>query len=190
NREGKLPGKGRVVVFVPPGRPPMGHLRKAVEACISTLHGQPADPLARSLFAAYFREFYSKVDLDGKGVCKLLAVEPKSLGVQFRSAAEAFRLIEDEDSVTVVVRYAAHREEIEKLVGVLASNGPERWLMRKLQRYTVSIHKRVADRMLMQGSLSLPMPGLYLQVDTGGLYDALLGLQVEDIPFNPSGLVL
>ncbi|MDB5939861.1 MAG: CRISPR-associated helicase/endonuclease Cas3, partial [Polaromonas sp.] len=38
NREGKLPGKGRVVVFVPPGRPPMGHLRKAVEACISTLH--------------------------------------------------------------------------------------------------------------------------------------------------------
>ena len=190
NREGKLPGKGRVVVFVPPGRPPIGHLRKAVEACISTLHGQPADPLARSLFAAYFREFYSKVDLDGKGIVAMLKIDKPTLGVQFRSAAEAFRLIDDEDSATVVVRYAAHREEIEKLVGMLAAKGPERWLMRKLQRYTVSIQKRVADKMLAQGSLSLPMPGLYLQTDTAGLYENLLGLQVEEIPFNPSGNVL
>ena len=59
--------------------------------------------------------------------------------------------------------------------------------MRKLQRYTVSIHKRVADKMLTQGSLTLPMPGLYVQQDADGLYHPLLGLQIEDVPFNPQG---
>ncbi|MDO8774208.1 MAG: CRISPR-associated endonuclease Cas3'' [Burkholderiaceae bacterium] len=190
NREGRLDGKGRVVVFVPPEPPPMGHLRKGAQACISTLHGQHADPLARALFATYFRQFYSTVDLDSKGIVAKLKVEPKTLGVQFRSAAEAFRLIDDQDSATVVVRYAEHRDEIEKLLGMLAAEGPARWLMRKLQRYTVSIHKRVADRMLEQGSLTLPMPGLYVQQDVDGLYHPLLGLQVEDVPFNPSGLVI
>ncbi|HAL40697.1 MAG TPA: CRISPR-associated endonuclease Cas3'' [Polaromonas sp.] len=190
NREGRLDGKGRVVVFVPPEPPPIGHLRKGAQACISTLHGQHADPLARTLFASYFRQFYSTVDLDSKGIVAKLKVEPKTLGVQFRSAAEAFRLIDDQDSATVVVRYAEHRDEIEKLLGMLAAQGPARWLMRKLQRYTVSIHKRVADRMLDQGSLTLPMPGLYVQQNVDGLYHPLLGLQVEDIPFNPTGLVI
>ena len=185
NREGLLEGKGRVVVFVPPALPPVGHLRKAAQACISTLLGQHADPLARALFSTYFRDFYSKVELDSKGVCKLLTVEPKTLGVKFRSAAEAFRLIDDEDSATVVVRYAPHCEELEKLLATLARKGPERWLMRKLQRYTVSIHKRVADKMLAQGDLTLPMPGLYVQVNADNLYDPTLGLKLESDLYDP-----
>lgn len=189
NREGRLEGKGRVVVFVPPEPPPPGHLRKAAQACISTLHGQQADPLARALFAAYFRQFYASVDLDRKKIVSLLQVEPATLGVQFRSAADAFRLIDDQGSALVVVRYAEHHDAIEKLLGALAAEGPARWLMRKLQRYTVSIPQRVADTMLLQGSLTLPMPGLYVQRDVEGLYHPLLGLQVEDVPFNPSGLV-
>lgn len=185
NREGQLDGKGRVVVFVPPELPPVGHLRKAAQACISTLLGQQADPLARALFVTYFRDFYSKVELDSKGVCKLLTVEPKTLGVRFRSAAEAFRLIDDEDSATVVVRYAPHSEELDMLLATLASKGPERWLMRKLQRYTVSIHKRVADKMLAQGDLTLPMPGLYVQVNACGIYHQELGLQTEGVLYDP-----
>lgn len=190
NREGHLIGKGRVVVFVPPELPPRGHLAKGVAACITTLHDKPADPLARALFATYFQQFYHSVDLDHKGVCALLKVAPETLGVQFRSAADAFRLIDDQDSATVVVRYEAHQEKLVMLLNSLAANGPERWLMRQLQRYTVTIHKRVADRMLAEGSLTLPMPGLYVQQQADGLYDALLGLQIEEIPFNPSGYVL
>ena len=186
NREGRLEDQGRVLVFVPPEPPPVGHLRKGAQACISTLHGQHADPLARALFATYFRQFYSTVDLDSKGVCSLLTVKDRqTLAVQFRSAADAFRLIDDQDSASVVVRYAEHRDEIEKLLGILAADGPARWLMRRLQRYSVSIHKRVADRMLMQGSLTLLMPGLCVQQDVDGLYHPFLGLQVEDVPFNP-----
>ena len=187
NREGRLEGKGRVVVFVPPEPPPVGHLLKGAQACISTLHGQHADPLARALFATYFRKFYSTVDLDSKKIVPMLKVEPKTLGVQFRLAADAFRLIDDQDSASVVVRYFEHRDEIEKLLGILAAEGPARWLMRKLQRYTVSIHKRVADRMLTQGSLTLPMPGLYVQVNADNLYDRMLGLKLDDDLYNPGG---
>ena len=189
NREGRLPALGRVVVFVPPEPPPLGHLRKAAQACVSTLHGQHADPLARGLFASYFRQFYSAVDLDAKRIVPMLTVERDSLAVQFRSAAEAFRLVDDQDSATVVVRYAEHAQEVEKLLASLASDGPARWLMRKLQRYTVSIHQRLATQMLAQGSLTLPMPGLYVQVDAENLYDPQLGLVLEADVFNPGGFV-
>lgn len=191
NREGRLNGNGRVVVFVPPEPPPLGHLRKAAQACVSTLHGQQSDPLARALFASYFRDFYSKVDLDSQKIVPMLKVEPKTLGVRFRAASDAFRLIDDKDSATVVVRYADHRNEIEKLLGILEAEGPARWLMRKLQRYTVSIHKRMADRMLDQGELTLPMPGLYVQVDVDNLYDPILGLKLSDEDaYNPGAFAV
>ena len=190
NREGRMNGKGRVVVFVPPERPPAGHLRKGAEACISTLDGQTNDPLARKLFAKYFKEFYYSVDLDSKQVCPLLKVEPKTLSVKFRSAAQAFRLIEDDDMAMVVVRYANAKDDMDKLLATLAAEGPKRWLMRKLQRYTVSIRKPVADRMLAQGSLTLPMPGLYVQLNADNLYHPILGFMPEDDVYNPVAFAL
>ncbi len=188
NREGRLAGRGKVVVFVPPSLPPPGHLRKAAQACISTLHGQHADPLARGLFERYFRQFYSAVDLDAKRIVPMLKVQP-DLAVQFRSAAQAFRLVDDEDSATVVVRYAEHAQQIEKLLASLVAGGPARWLMRKLQPYTVSIHQRLATQMLAQGSLTLPMPGLYVQVNAENLYHSQFGLVLEADVFNPGSFV-
>ena len=108
--------------------------------------------------------------------------------MQFRSAAQAFRLIDDEDSASVVVRYSANRAELDTLLNTLKKDGPQRWLMRKLQRYTVNIKKREADKLLGRG-LSLPMPGLYMQ-DADDLYDNDLGFLLQDIPFNPSANVI
>ena len=189
NREGRLEGLGRVVVFVPPERPPMGYLRKGADACITTLHGQAHDPLARCLFDRYFKEFYHSVELDRHGIVAQLKVEPRTLAVQFRTAADAFRLIDDQDTATVVVRYALKRDEIEKWLAILAAQGPQRWLMRKLQRYTVSIQKREADKMLAQGDLSLPVPGLYVLANADNLYSDILGLVGDADLYHPSGFV-
>jgi len=190
NREGRLQGKGRVVVFVPPERPPLGHLRKGADACITTLHGRAHDPLARGLFDRYFKEFYHSVDLDKHGIVSLLKVEPRSLAVNFRSAAEKFKLIDDADQATVLVRYAPQREAIEQWLAILTTQGPQRWLMRKLQRYTVSIPKREADKMLAQGDLSLPVPGLYVLAEADNLYSDILGLVGDADLYQPSGFVL
>ncbi|MDP2419473.1 MAG: CRISPR-associated helicase Cas3', partial [Hydrogenophaga sp.] len=146
NREGLLQDaqgqicKGRVVVFVPPDKLPAGQMRKAADACTSVLHGQTSDPLARGLFERYFQQFYHSVNLDEKGIAAMLKVDDrKTLAVQFRSAAEAFKLIDDADQATVVVRYAPHREELAQWLALLERDGPQRWLMRKLQRHTVTI---------------------------------------------------
>lgn len=194
NREGQLRDtqgqlcKGRVVVFVPPEKLPVGQMSKAAQSCKSVLHGQADNPLARGLFERYFRDFYGSVDLDEKGVVAMLKVDSlKTLAVQFRSAADAFKLIDDKGSATVVVRYAPHHEELNKWLALLERDGPERWLMRKLQRHTVTIPQRLADKMLAQGSLTLPMPGLYVQVDTQSLYDSVLGLFTEGVPLDAAG---
>lgn len=194
NREGLLRDakgqlcKGRVVVFVPPEKLPVGQMSKAAQSCKSVLHGQADNPLARGLFERYFRDFYGSVDLDEKGIAAMLKVDDrKTLAVQFRSAADAFKLIDDADQATVVVRHAPHREELVQWLALLERDGPQRWLTRNLQRHTVTIRRSVADKMLAQGSLTLPMPGLYVQVDTQSLYDPVLGLFTEGVPLDAAG---
>ncbi|MDR3368443.1 CRISPR-associated helicase Cas3' [Rhodoferax sp.] len=191
NREGRMKGKGRVVVFVPPERPPKGHLEQAAQSLINTLPNANVDSLTRNLFATYFKDFYHSVNLDARKVVEKLTVnDRKTLSVQFRTAAEVFRLIEDEDTATVVVLYAQAKDDMGMLLASLDAKGPERWLMRKLQRYTVSIRKRVADKMLEQGSLKTSVvPGLYVQVGASGLYDDKLGLYTEGVPFDALGNV-
>jgi len=184
NREGLLPDKGRVVVFVPEDAPPPGSLRQAAQAAVKTLQTHTGQPLERALFERYFRAFYYAQNLDEKAIVTKLRPD-RELAVQFATAAQDFKLIDEDGSATVVVRYGAAREEIKQLLGVLAAEGPQRWLMRRLQRFTVTIPQRMADKMLAQGSLSLPMPGLYVQVDTENLYSSILGLLNEDEIYNP-----
>ena len=186
NREGRLPNKGRVVVFVPTEKPPKGLPALGAAVCKSLLHDRPENPLERSMFERYFKHLYYDCDLDAKGIRKLLTAD-RELAVNFRIAAELFQLIDDRDSALVVVRYEDRRGDIEQWLATLASQGPERWLMRKLQRLTVSIAQRDANRMLVQGSLTLSIvPGLYVQADTCGLYHPALGLQTDDVPYNPN----
>jgi CRISPR-associated endonuclease/helicase Cas3 len=190
NREGRMEGKGRVVVFVPPERPPKGHLEQAAQSLVRTLPSANLDPLNRALFDAYFRDFYHAVSLDQHNVVNLLKVQPHELAVKFQSAAKVFKLVEDEASVVVVVRYPQAEDDIDTLLHRLAVQGPERWLMRKLQRYTVNIREKVALRMLEEGSLGASVvPGMYLQVDAAGLYDPCLGLHLEGIPIDALGYV-
>ncbi len=217
NREGKIAEGGRVVVFVPPGRLPAGSLQKGADACISILHDQNADPLSRSLFGRYFQDFYRATNLDKRGICGLVRSnapdESKlisavysgqlpshlvarvtdqiaaTVNIQFRSAAKAFRLIDDEDSATVIVRYPAQAENIDMLLNTITKEGPKRWSMRKLQRYAVTIHKRDADKLLGRGLRLLPaVPGLYVQ-EADGMYDNQFGFRGDDFDADGSAVI-
>ena len=182
NREGRLPGLGEVVVFVPPDAAPPGLLAKGEGACRSVLHGHKGDPLDRALFERYFRQLYYQCELDKHGIEKLFTVDGKTLAVNFRTAAEKFRLIDDADQASVIVLYRGpdgRDVTVDQRLAQLRQGGAERWLLRALQRYTVNIRQRDAQRLLAQGDIEELLPGLFVQV-SDLLYDAVLGLRVVD----------
>lgn len=187
NREGRLE-RGEVVVFVPPKPAPAGLLRKGEDACRSVLHGCTGNALERARFGQYFERLYRACDLDEHGIADLLRVDGKTLAVNFRTAAERFRLIRDEDSVPVIVLYRGAGSEVEKWLATLRKEGPQRWLMRKLQRYTVNIHRREADKLLRQGDIEEAIPGLYLQV-SDWLYHPDLGFNPDGTPPTPTSVI-
>jgi CRISPR-associated endonuclease/helicase Cas3 len=190
NREGRL-ASGEVVVFVPPQPAPPGMLRKGEDACRSVLHGHKGDPLDRDLFARYFERFYFACDLDAEHIGELLKVDGRTLAVNFRAAAERFRLIREEDTAPVVVLYRGTDgtdDTVDGLVGSLRNRGPERWLMRMLQRYTVSIRRRDALQRL-GGDLDEVIPGLFVQRGDW-LYHPVLGLALEDVPPAPAQTIV
>ncbi|OYY93713.1 MAG: CRISPR-associated helicase/endonuclease Cas3 [Hydrogenophilales bacterium 28-61-23] len=186
NREGRL-AKGEVAVFIAPKPAPPGLLRKGEDACRSVLHGIEGNPLERALFARYFEQLYRACNLDEHDIAGLLKVDGSSLAVNFRSAAEKFKLIQDEDSAPVVVRYCdpdCSEDPVDMLLATLRKDGPQRWLMRKLQRYTVNIHRREAMKLMEQGDVEEVMPGLFVQV-SDWLYDLVLGLNPDGLPLKP-----
>lgn len=181
NREGRL-ASGEVWVFVPPAARLPDLIRKGVDATISTLHGHCGDPLDRHRFSSYFERLYHACDLDAKGIADLLKVDGRSLAVNFRTAAERFRLIDDEDSVPIIVLYRGldgADTTVDRLISSLRTNGPERWLMRKLQRYTVRIHRRAALQLLKQSVVEEILPCLFLQT-SDWIYHPVLGLMLDD----------
>jgi CRISPR-associated endonuclease/helicase Cas3 len=178
NREGRLE-RGQVVVFIPPERSGIGLLRAAEDACCATLHGVAGDPLDRALFARYFEHLYYSRDLDENGICNLLKAGQRSLGVQFRTAAERFRMIEEDQSPVVVLYDAEHEDaEVRKLLAGLRKNGAERWLMRKLQRYVVNVRAPEIQRLLTQQDIEEVIPGLFAQT-SDWLYHPSLGLTID-----------
>ena len=181
NREGRLEGLGEVVVFVPPDPAPPGLLAKGEGACRTVLHAYTGDPLDRALFERYFRQLYYQCELDQHGIDKLLTVDGQTLAVNFRSAAEHFRLIDDADQASVVVRYHGPNGQdttVDDRLKQLRRDGTARWLLRALQRYTVNIRQRDAQRLLAQGDIEELLPGLFVQVGDV-LYHPVLGLCVD-----------
>ncbi|KZC23142.1 DEAD/DEAH box helicase [Rhodanobacter thiooxydans] len=196
NREGRLDGKGKVVVLVPPKQAPPGLLRQGENASRDVLHDIPDVPFTRAKFAAYFERLYHGCQLDKAGICDKLFMANKKLSaddlaVEFRSAAECFKLIDDEDSLPIVVRYRGkngQNGEIDGLLGRLKQDGPQRWLMRKLQRYTVSLRRGQALALLARGDIEGLLPGLYVQVSEW-LYDPETGLNPEPILLRPQDTI-
>jgi CRISPR-associated endonuclease/helicase Cas3 len=172
NREGKQDGLGKVIVFVPPKPAPPGLLRQAAQISVSLLSGNKGDVLERNLAKQYFEHLYVRApSLDKHGIHTLLTQDARDCEIQFRTAAEKFRLIDDSTYQTILVRYDGN----DILLGKLEKEGPQRWLMRKLQRYSVNLPKRVFMQLEADGDVRQVWPGIYAQVGNA-LYDDKLGV--------------
>jgi len=169
NREGLLE-RGRVVVFAAPSKFPKD-LQQAGEIGRRLLTDQVSDLLAPDRFAQFFKELYwLKGDrLDAHGILKDLATD-KELRFSFLSAAQKFKMIDDELYAPVIVCYG----EGERLIEMLKRMEPERWLMRRLQRYIVNLPKYVHVKLYNEGAIIEAHPGIFLQV-FGAMYHPELG---------------
>lgn len=108
--------------------------------------------------------------------------DDRTLAVNFQTAAKRFRLIQDDNNAPAICLYRGldgTDTSVDALLGRLRNDGPERWLMRRLQRYTVTILRRDAERLLQQRDIEEIMPGLYAQF-SDLLYHPTLGLLTDE----------
>ncbi len=177
NREGKLEF-GRVMVFVPPSKAPPGILTISTQTAVSLLTGFTGELQAPETFEAYFSNLFAEVkNLDKSHILEKLQKDAEYCQMQFRTAAQGFRMIDDEETVSVFVRYGEEGSEIDRWLSLLAKQ-PERWLLRKLQRYTVSIYRHQHQALLRRGEIEEIAPGFYAQSESGIYHDSL-GLIID-----------
>jgi CRISPR-associated endonuclease/helicase Cas3 len=184
NREGRLSGKGRVVVFNPPKPSPSGLLLKAEQAAQRILVGSSGEPLAPANYGPYFDLFYGDVNShDQEGVMDLLTRGAAKAQFQFRTAAARFRLIPDQGQRPVFVRWGEGAALIEEL----RAAGPHRTLMRRLQRHAVTLHEHQWKKLLASGDLEAHEDFLFQRSDA--LYHPELGLLPEVPDYDPASLM-
>ena len=188
NREGRLK-RGKIVVFVPPTTAPSGPLRRAADTTVSLLTGWTESLFSHDLFRRYFQHFYIRApSLDKHCITDLLKPDgdgDDQLKVQFRTAAQRFQLIDESSYCSIIVRYG----DSPGLIGRLKREGPERWLMRALQRYTVSLPEYQFRQLLGNGEVHEVYPGMFAQT-SDVLYHPELGVLVDETNLDPNALVI
>lgn len=176
NREGKMESLGQVHVFYPDKKAPIGFLRQGADATEELIaSGHLQDPLSPSNFTRYFQLLNANKGRDRHRIMELLTTN-NELHIDFRTAAEKFRLI-DNKGISVVVPFKPEAEEespIYKWLSILESDPSKRWVYRKLQGFSVTVPEKVADLLQAEGSLQSVAGQWVLLV---ARYDAKLGLQ-------------
>ena len=187
NREGRLTGKGSVVVFVRKVPAPLAALRCGIQATRSTLVDARPEALRPEHFETYFRHYYDGfASRDVRGIVELLS-NRGDLAMNFRSAARQFRLIDDEDQISLIVPYAStnpEAREVAPLIAHLRAKDSDRRLLRALQRFTVQVRRRSADPWQQRGDIEEMLPGLFV-LNNPLRYDSGRGLITDDDPRQP-----
>lgn len=188
NREGQL-AEGRLVVFAAPKPPPEGVPRQAARIAEPLLRGADEDPLTLAAFTQFFTQLYwvqgDRLDSEQiiSGYNALLA--RTRLQYAFRTAAEVFRIIPDEQ-VPVVVPWG----DAGVLVREIEHAGASRGRLRRLQRFTVGIYRRTAQGLLAERAVREVSPGL-LVLEDERLYDEFVGLDVRGLGvLNPQECIV
>ena len=190
NREGRLPdgGKGQVVVFVREIPKPLHQVQLAVQATKTIVEGS-GDALSPAAFERYFPLYYAGfASRDKHAIVDRLRKNAK-FDFDFRTAADLFQLVDDGDQTSVIVSYrGTQASPILPLIEKLRSGDTDRWLLRKLQRYTVKVRRKLIDAWQTQGDVQELVPGMYLLIDELR-YDDRLGLLPDGHSLDPASLV-
>ncbi|MCM1567162.1 MAG: hypothetical protein NC238_14730, partial [Dehalobacter sp.] len=126
--------------------------------------------------------------LDKEKIIELLDPIHNDLGecsIYFRTAANKFKIIDDSLQKTIFVRYG----EGEKFINLLKVMGPDRWLLRKLQRYTVNVYNYDFDELKRRGAIEEVHPQIFA-LSSKLDYSKDTGLLVDETIYDPEQFII
>ena len=177
NREGKLTDLGKVIVFTPEEASPPGFLRQGENVTTELIAtGRLDDPLSPDSLKAYFSLMNARGERDKHNIIGLLKNQASSdcpVNISFRTAAERFKLI-DNNGAAIIVAYRKPEEDVSPVDAWLEQlkTNPlsSKWVYKKLQRYSVSLPQSMIDRLDKEGYLKY-VGGLLVLLDSYYLSD-------------------
>lgn len=190
NRENTMNTLGKVIVFRLENKSPPGFLRQAEDVTEEMLAANMLqDPLNPENFKKYFDLLNHKGSRDKHDIVQdLTAVTTRDreipLGINFRTAAEKFKLI-DNVGVALIVPYQPVEENnkdkhedddkspIWQWLALLEQDQAAKWVYKKLQRYTITIPENFAIQLEKAGGIEI-RAGMF--VTSEGFYDQKFGL--------------
>lgn len=180
NRHGELPQRGRVYLFDPADVQPRGYLG-ATAATARELLSDFDDLLSPAAVRRYFELHYwnqgagqpKETRWDDAHVMQCFPEERGRFYYDFRAADERFRFIDDATH-SVIIPFQAGA----KLIEQLRRDGPNRGLLRRLQRYTVGLHDYPYGALLAAGDIEILESG-YGVLTNNSLYSNQLGLRID-----------
>jgi CRISPR-associated endonuclease/helicase Cas3 len=177
NRDGRL-SIGTVFVFEAAEVQPRGLMASMADSARQVLPDHPNDLLSLAAIEQYFQLHYwnqkgeQKWDLAKEGG---VMGQFKSLNtLNFKTAASLFQIIED-TGPAVFVPYKDHGT---RLLDKFCEQGPSRELLRRLQRYTVTLRQFLFNQLVQAGDVSLVQDAFYVLTNRSS-YDGHLGLRTD-----------
>lgn len=186
NREGKLKGFGRVVVFQPADAKPPRMLRPFREAA-GRVSGQFDDPLGPDSIRAYYRELYfqkgaESLDRPTKGppILEGIRIGARRLDFAFEDVEDAFRLIDDVMEPVIIPFNDQACAALERLE---ATDVPPRDVLHRLQRFAVPVPPAARQALVDSGDAAVVNSDRYgdrfVKLREMDRYDAHTGLAID-----------
>ena len=185
NREGRLPGKGRVVVFRPTdARLPGGVYRVATDIAARLLDRLSTEDLSGEpeLFGRYFGEIFEDVPTDHQRRRECSIQEDREK-LRFREVARKAKVITDDTQAVIVPM-----DEALKKVDAIRKRDPVDGLrltredLRALQRFTVNLRCHDFRKLDTMELLRPLLPGIELRVLHKAAYHEHLGVVIDQRP--------
>lgn len=183
NREGKMEQRGQVIVFsLADGSRPFGNIARGCNATKMLLHklsNKITDPTDPEVIAEYYRLYFKDIpDFDTEGIEKDLTEDPED--INFESAAERFKLIDDEGTFPVIVPFM---EEGRALVRKIRNHEIlTREDYHRMQEYNVSLRQGDYSILLSHGNIEqIPWGEDFISVLVDDkCYDSVAGVVISN----------
>jgi CRISPR-associated endonuclease/helicase Cas3 len=168
NREGRLAGLGRVIVFTPlDERMPQGYYATAAGISASLL-AQGRDLSDHAVAQEYYQRLYEVIPPDREGIQALRE------GLDYPGVAEKCRLIKDNTESVIITAYGSEEEQanVQEWIALIKQQDPDsRTILRKLQPFIVSMPWYIAAKYRELIEPLLPDLGIWR-----GNYDGVRGI--------------